>query len=83
MVPSAELADDVREQWTEHRQAVDFSTPYYITFEQLAVRKDQAGISALADLKGRPVGTLKASQAQLQIVKIDSLPPAVTVTPRT
>ena len=59
-----DVAIDGIEITPEHRQAVDFSTPYYITFEQLAVRKDEAGIGDLADLKGRPIGTLKASQAQ-------------------
>lgn len=59
-----DVAIDGIEITPEHRQAVDFSAPYYITFEQLAVRKDEAGITDLASLAGRPVGTLKASQAQ-------------------
>ncbi len=47
----------------EHRQAVDFSVPYYRTFEQIAVRRDQAGLDSLAALHGHVVGTLKASLA--------------------
>src|SRR3989442_8271139 len=38
--------------------------PYYATSEQLSVRKDESSIHALADLRGRTVGTLKFSLAQ-------------------
>ena len=48
----------------EHQAAVDFSVPYYTTFEQLVVRREGRGITGLEDLAGLPVGTLKASQAQ-------------------
>jgi polar amino acid transport system substrate-binding protein len=44
----------------EHEQAVDFSIPYYTTFEQLAVRAGDP-YRALDDLRGHKVGTLKAS----------------------
>jgi polar amino acid transport system substrate-binding protein len=44
----------------EHEQAVDFSIPYYTTFEQLTVRADDP-YRTLADLHGHKVGTLKAS----------------------
>lgn len=44
----------------EHEQAVDFSLPYYTTFEQLAVRAGDP-YRSLADLQGHKVGTLKAS----------------------
>ena len=47
----------------EHAQAVDFSTPYYRSFEQIVVRRDQAGLDTLAALHGHVVGTLKASLA--------------------
>ena len=47
----------------EHRQAVDFSIPYYRTFEQIVVRREQAGLDSLAALHGHVVGTLKASLA--------------------
>jgi len=47
----------------EHRAVVDFSTPYYRTFEQIVVRRDQAGLDSLALLRGHVVGTLKASLA--------------------
>lgn len=47
----------------EHRQVVDFSRPYYHTFEQIVVRRDQVGLDSLASLRGHVVGTLKASLA--------------------
>jgi His/Glu/Gln/Arg/opine family amino acid ABC transporter permease subunit len=47
----------------EHEQAVDFSIPYYTTFEQLAVRAGDP-YRTLADLLGHKVGTLKASLGQ-------------------
>jgi polar amino acid transport system substrate-binding protein len=48
----------------EHQAAVDFSQPYYTTFEQLVVRKNDAKINNLEDLSGLTVGTLDASLAQ-------------------
>ncbi len=47
----------------EHEQAVDFSIPYYTTFEQLAVRASDP-YRTLADLRAHKVGTLKASLAE-------------------
>ena len=44
----------------EHQAAVDFSIPYYTTFEQLTVRAGDP-YRSLDDLRGRKVGTLKAS----------------------
>src|SRR5262249_35976777 len=47
---------------TKDREAeVDFSIPYYYTFEQLTVRIGDSRFRNLADLRGRKVGTLKAS----------------------
>ncbi len=48
----------------EHEAEVDFSTPYYTTYEQLVVMKANNRIASLDDLAGMRVGTLKASQAQ-------------------
>ena len=47
----------------EHLQVVDFSRPYYRTFEQIVVRRGQAGLDSLDLLRGHVVGTLKASLA--------------------
>lgn len=48
----------------EHEEAVNFSVPYYITYLQLAVRKDTQDINSLSDVRGKVAGTLKESYAQ-------------------
>ncbi|WP_428376926.1 ABC transporter substrate-binding protein/permease [Lichenicoccus sp.] len=58
-----DVAIDGIEITPEHREAVDFSIPYYRTFEQIVVRRDQAGLDSLASLHAHVVGTLKASLA--------------------
>lgn len=40
-----------------------FSNPYYVTFEQLVVRKGTPPINSLADLKGKDIGTLDQTAA--------------------
>lgn len=47
----------------DRAQVILFSRPYYVTFEQLAVRADTGGIQSLQDCTGRSVGTLKGSLA--------------------
>jgi polar amino acid transport system substrate-binding protein len=42
---------------------INFSRPYYITYEQLVVRKTNEEINSLTDCKGKKVGTLKFSLA--------------------
>ncbi|MCG3155848.1 MAG: hypothetical protein DKINENOH_02456 [bacterium] len=48
----------------DREQEINFSTPYYVTFEQLTVRKDTYDLNSLQDCSGRIVGTLKASLAE-------------------
>lgn len=48
----------------EHEEAVNFSIPYYITYLQLAVRKETQDINSLEDVRGKTAGTLKESYAQ-------------------
>ena len=48
----------------EHKEVVNFSIPYYKTYLQLAVRKNDNSIKTLEDCKGKKVGTLKESFAQ-------------------
>ncbi len=48
----------------DRAQVISFSRPYYVTFEQLAVRSDDSDIRTLEDCRGKRVGTLKASLAQ-------------------
>lgn len=56
-VNGIEITDD-------RKQQVNFSIPYYVCGEQLSVRVGENSINSLADLKGKVVGTLKASLAQ-------------------
>jgi polar amino acid transport system substrate-binding protein len=48
----------------DREQEINFSTPYYVTFEQLTVRKDTYDLNSLQDCAGKIVGTLKASLAE-------------------
>ena len=59
----------------EHAQAVDFSAPYYRTFEQIVVRREERGLDTPARLRGHVVGTLKASLAERMLQD----EPAITV----
>jgi polar amino acid transport system substrate-binding protein len=43
---------------------IDFSVPYFVTYEQLTVRKDTYDINSLQDCNGRVVATLRASLAE-------------------
>ncbi len=47
----------------ERKREILLSDPYFVTFEQLAVRKDEIGIQSLEDCRGKKVGTLKFSLA--------------------
>lgn len=49
---------------SDRREVVDFSRPYYLTAEVLAVRREENGIYKLEDAKNKRVGTLAASLAQ-------------------
>ncbi|HZA12883.1 MAG TPA: ABC transporter substrate-binding protein/permease [Myxococcaceae bacterium] len=49
----------------EKRRVVDLTRPYYVTAERLTVRRgDPNAPRTLAELKGRPVGTLPGSLAE-------------------
>jgi polar amino acid transport system substrate-binding protein len=48
----------------DRAQVISFSRPYYVTFEQLAVRRSEHAIRSLEDCAGRKVGTLRGSLAQ-------------------
>jgi polar amino acid transport system substrate-binding protein len=56
-----DIAIDGLEITPEHLDVIDFSVPYYTTFEQLAVRRGDERLDSLAALGRRPIGTLKAS----------------------
>jgi polar amino acid transport system substrate-binding protein len=48
----------------ERAKQVAFTRPYFSTYEQLAVRREENGIESLADLKGRRVATYRGALAQ-------------------
>jgi polar amino acid transport system substrate-binding protein len=48
----------------ERKREISFSSPYYLTFEQLVVQKDTQNIHSLKDAQGKKVGTLKFSLAE-------------------
>ena len=54
----------------EHEGEVNFSIPYYKTFLQLAVRREDNSINGLQDLSGKIAGTLKESYAQMVLEEV-------------
>ncbi len=48
----------------DHKQEVDFSDPYFYTFEQLSLRKDTNDITDWKDLLGKKVGVTKETYAE-------------------
>ncbi|MCM2303096.1 MAG: ABC transporter substrate-binding protein/permease, partial [Elusimicrobia bacterium] len=59
---------------TEDRKAeVEFSDPYYLTYEALTVRVDTFDIASLADLKGHRAGTLKGALAERLLAETDGV----------
>lgn len=48
----------------DRKREVLFSEPYFITYEQITVRKDTQNIQTLDDAQGRIAGTLKSSLAE-------------------
>lgn len=48
----------------DRAQVVNFSEPYFITYEVLAVKTGNEKVNDLLDLKGRSAGTLKSSLAE-------------------
>jgi len=47
----------------DRKNEINFSEPYYLTYEQLTVRKETYELNRLEDLPGKIVGTLKFSLA--------------------
>ncbi len=59
---------------TDDRKAeVEFSDPYYLTYEALTVRKNTYDIASLSDLKGRKAGTLKGALAERLLAATDGV----------
>jgi polar amino acid transport system substrate-binding protein len=57
----------------EHEEAVNFSIPYYKTFLQLAVRREDQEIEELDDCRGKVVGTLKESYAEMVLEELGNV----------
>ena len=57
----------------ERKREIAFSRPYYVTAQQLAVRKDENGVRTLAECRGKKVGTLKLSLAQAMLEKFGGI----------
>lgn len=47
----------------QHAEAVDFSRPYYFTFEQLVLREGEPQVTELSELSGKSIGTLDQTAA--------------------
>jgi polar amino acid transport system substrate-binding protein len=47
----------------DRASVINFSRPYYLTFEQLTVRTEEQNIRSLEECRGKSVGTLKGSLA--------------------
>lgn len=65
-----DISIDGLEITPEHRDVVDFSMPYYVTYLQLGVRRDNFDINDLEDCRGRIVGTLKQSYSQFVLESV-------------
>lgn len=52
------------EMTPEHKEAVLFSRPYYVTTDRIVVRKGTKGLETLEALKGHSVGTIKSTAAE-------------------
>lgn len=48
----------------DRKESVEFSIPYYYTFEQLIIKADDNSITSLSSLFGKKAGTLKGSLAE-------------------
>ncbi|MDR3331358.1 MAG: ABC transporter substrate-binding protein/permease [Synergistaceae bacterium] len=57
----------------EHEETVNFSIPYYKTFLQLAVRRENQDIQDLENCRGKIVGTLKESYAQMVLEELEDV----------
>jgi polar amino acid transport system substrate-binding protein len=59
-----EIAVSGLEITADRSHVINFSRPYYVTYEQLVVRDSENRIRTLDDCRGRKIGTLKASLAE-------------------
>nr|WP_246091511.1 ABC transporter substrate-binding protein/permease [Swingsia samuiensis] len=58
------------EMTPEHKAAVLFSRPYYVTSERIVIRKDETGLDTLDALKTHKVGTIKNTIAERMLQRV-------------
>ncbi|MBS1087533.1 ABC transporter permease subunit [Gluconobacter wancherniae] len=58
------------EMTPEHKAAVLFSRPYYVTSERIILRKDETGLDTLEALKNHKVGTLKDTTSERMLHRL-------------
>ncbi|AOX16173.1 ABC transporter substrate-binding protein/permease [Kozakia baliensis] len=59
-----QMVIDGIEMTPEHREAVLFSRPYYVTGERIILRRDETGLDTVEALRGHTVGTIKDTLAE-------------------
>jgi polar amino acid transport system substrate-binding protein len=57
----------------ERKKQIGFSDPYFITYEQLTVRKEEDQVHTLEECRGHKIGTLKFSLAQTILEKFGGI----------
>ncbi|MCX5619512.1 MULTISPECIES: ABC transporter substrate-binding protein/permease [Bombella] len=65
------LVIDGIEMTPEHKEAVLFSRPYYVTVDRIVLRKSETGLESVAALKGHVVGTIKSTAAERLLLDHD------------
>ncbi|MCT6838805.1 MAG: ABC transporter substrate-binding protein, partial [Bifidobacteriales bacterium] len=65
------LVIDGIEMTPEHKEAVLFSRPYYVTVDRIVLRKNETGLESVAALKGHVVGTIKSTAAERLLLDHD------------
>lgn len=63
-MPGSTSGDQRARDHPAHVAAADFTIPYYVTFGQIVIRRGDAPLNGLAELKGKSVSTLKSSQME-------------------
>ena len=65
------LVIDGIEMTPEHKAAVLFSRPYYVTVDRIVLRNGETGLDTLEALKGHVVGTIKSTAAERLLLDHD------------
>lgn len=65
------LVIDGIEMTPEHKAAVLFTKPYYVTSDRIVLRRGERGMDTLEALKGHTVGTIKSTAAERLLLTQD------------